>query len=224
MIRSIILLLFLALMGCSSLDLDSLLTNRRPRNYLRDDVYKYLQVEIIEVEGLGPTLADLDFFEARLKQYCNKTDIFVSRFPRIVPRSELPANPVWDAAAARAFRDKYATHKTHDEWLTMYALFVPGTDADDEGALRAGAAAFDSDLFIIYSEQWTYSSAGSVMLHEMGHLLGLVDNGTPRQSDHEEHDSHCNNNQCAMYWLQVANPRPDYDAACKADLKANGSK
>lgn len=44
----------------------------------------------------------------------------------------------------------------------------------------------------------------TVLIHEMGHLLGLVDNGIPMVTDHEDpdpkHDHHDVNDQCAMYW------------------------
>ncbi len=42
----------------------------------------------------------------------------------------------------------------------------------------------------------------SVVVHELGHALGLVDNGTPVTSLHEDsaHPAHCNNQSCVMYW------------------------
>lgn len=46
----------------------------------------------------------------------------------------------------------------------------------------------------------------ATIIHEIGHALGLVDFGIPMASDHkdEEHGSHCNNQDCIMYW-EVAN-------------------
>lgn len=42
----------------------------------------------------------------------------------------------------------------------------------------------------------------STIVHEMGHALGLVNNGVPLTTSH--HDSangaHCSNSDCAMYW------------------------
>lgn len=51
-------------------------------------------------------------------------------------------------------------------------------------------------------------------VHEMGHGLGLVNNGIPMATSHQdadsEHGKHCNNDQCVMYYLNEG----------AADLKA----
>lgn len=48
----------------------------------------------------------------------------------------------------------------------------------------------------LYSEQ-------SVLVHEVGHALGMVNNGLHMVSDHQDsdHGDHCINSQCVMYWL-----------------------
>ncbi|MBZ4191484.1 zinc-dependent metalloprotease [Niabella beijingensis] len=75
----------------------------------------------------------------------------------------------------------------------------------------------------------------TVLEHEIGHLLGLVDLGSPMQSAHKDaaHGNHCSNEQCLMFYasettdvfgfLSRNNP-PALDAGCIADLKANGGK
>ncbi|HEY0356753.1 MAG TPA: hypothetical protein VGC29_11140, partial [Flavisolibacter sp.] len=71
--------------------------------------------------------------------------------------------------------------------------------------------------------------------HEVGHLLGLVDIGSPMQTPHKDadHGSHCNNNSCLMYYasettdilgLLLTGNIPGLDANCIADLRANGGK
>lgn len=42
----------------------------------------------------------------------------------------------------------------------------------------------------------------ATLIHEMGHALGLVNNGLPMQSSHQdsEHGAHCTNQNCVMYW------------------------
>lgn len=73
----------------------------------------------------------------------------------------------------------------------------------------------------------------SVMKHEVGHILGLVNLGAPMQTNHQdaEHGKHCINENCLMYWatetgnfisnLTGSSP-PQLDANCIADLRANG--
>lgn len=43
----------------------------------------------------------------------------------------------------------------------------------------------------------------ATLVHEAGHMLGLVDNGVPMVSGHldPEHPRHCTNPDCVMYWL-----------------------
>lgn len=42
----------------------------------------------------------------------------------------------------------------------------------------------------------------STLTHEIGHALGLVNNGVPLTSQHhdEENGAHCTNKDCVMYW------------------------
>jgi predicted Zn-dependent protease len=77
------------------------------------------------------------------------------------------------------------------------------------------------------------------MRHEFGHLFGLVNNGTPAQSDHEDttpgSKAHCKVEGCLMVAslefgnsalgvLEGANVSADFDEKCRLDLKANGGK
>ena len=42
----------------------------------------------------------------------------------------------------------------------------------------------------------------TVLEHEFGHILGLVDLGSPMQTNHKDaaHGNHCNNTNCLMYY------------------------
>lgn len=74
----------------------------------------------------------------------------------------------------------------------------------------------------------------SILLHEIGHQIGLVNSGLPMVSDHEdpEHAGHDVNPDCLMYWAyergalgqriqqQGPNASLDFDAACLADIQA----
>jgi hypothetical protein len=73
----------------------------------------------------------------------------------------------------------------------------------------------------------------TLMKHEFGHLLGLVDQGTAMQTNHKdfENGAHCNNPHCLMnYAIETANigdsatAVPSLDLNCITDLKANGGK
>ncbi len=75
----------------------------------------------------------------------------------------------------------------------------------------------------------------TVLEHELGHLLGLVDVGSPMQTAHKDtsNGNHCNNQNCLMYYASettdilgfiTTGNIPQLDNNCKADLKANGGK
>jgi hypothetical protein len=75
----------------------------------------------------------------------------------------------------------------------------------------------------------------TVLEHEFGHLLGLVDLGSNMQTAHKDasHGNHCNNNNCLMYYASettdllgflLTGNVPTLDANCISDLHANGGK
>src|SRR5207237_5065751 len=75
----------------------------------------------------------------------------------------------------------------------------------------------------------------TVLEHEIGHLLGLTDVGSPMQTPHKDatHGNHCDNSNCLMYYAAettdvlgflITGNIPSPDAHCIADMHANGWK
>ena len=76
----------------------------------------------------------------------------------------------------------------------------------------------------------------TVLNHEFGHLLGLVNAGTTPQTDHQdvEHGRHCTTEDCLMFWTAETGEGllnsisggviPSLDPLCIQDLQANGGK
>lgn len=75
----------------------------------------------------------------------------------------------------------------------------------------------------------------TVLEHEFGHLLGLVDLGSAMQTNHKDasHGNHCSNSNCLMYYASettdllgflLTGNVPALDANCLADVHANGGK
>lgn len=52
-----------------------------------------------------------------------------------------------------------------------------------------------TNMLASYLEQTT-------LVHEFGHAMGLVNNGLPMTSDHQDTNNghHCKNTECVMYW------------------------
>jgi predicted Zn-dependent protease len=63
-----------------------------------------------------------------------------------------------------------------------------------KSVIKSSAVA-SGDVVPKYLEQAT-------VIHEMGHALGLVNNGLPMKSSHQdsEHGAHCSNENCVMYY------------------------
>ena len=73
----------------------------------------------------------------------------------------------------------------------------------------------------------------TVVEHEFGHLLGLVDLGSSMVTNHKDaaNGNHCSNTNCLMYYAAQVNLMsgiissvPPLDADCRNDLKANSGK
>ncbi len=75
----------------------------------------------------------------------------------------------------------------------------------------------------------------TVLEHELGHLVGLVNLGTAMTVSHQDgaHGNHCSNQSCLMYYASettdllgvlLTGNIPPLDQNCINDLKANGGK
>ncbi len=101
-------------------------------------------------------------------------------------------------------------------WNTSYCLFGK---AISESSGSAGQISYPGLMTLL-------------MEHEFGHLLGLVDQGSPMLVNHRDlpNGAHCNNNNCLMnYGIEISSPSPTsslpaLDSNCQNDLKANGGK
>ncbi len=91
----------------------------------------------------------------------------------------------------------------------FYIYFLEGNAEDGESII--GFSINGTPIIAIFKDV-IRNSGGSVVqkyveqstiVHEMGHALGLVNNGVPLASDHQdqEHGHHTKNEDCIMYWL-----------------------
>jgi hypothetical protein len=75
----------------------------------------------------------------------------------------------------------------------------------------------------------------AIINHEFGHILGLVNAGTPMQEHHQDtpNGRHCTDRSCLMNWVvETGNvvqnlfggAMPELDQKCINDLRANGGK
>lgn len=222
LIYRLLILLIFTMPGCSALP--QFISTNPQSNILTAKEYPNLLVEVMYIGSFNkPTKADLDYLKTKIKQYCHKETVEIVVDPEIC-YSALPSL-IWSTSLLSFFEFKHARFTTVGDTLVVRVLYVPGLNGSD---LIVRGLAYGDYAFVLFKQQIPQGHDRSVLLHEFGHLIGLVNCGTPCQTNHEERDPkhrlHCQNEKCVMYWCSPEGAFPDFDAACRLDITANGGK
>ncbi|MBA3502834.1 MAG: hypothetical protein M4D80_05470 [Myxococcota bacterium] len=124
-----------------------------------------------------------------------------------VADEQLTVNDLLALATTHRMGKDAATEKTY------YVLFVSGffTDANGPNNAVLGVSIGDTGVIVMFKDV-VRSSSGlsniqrfveqSTLVHELGHAIGLVNNGVPLTTPHQDapHGAHCTNESCVMYW------------------------
>jgi hypothetical protein len=212
-------------------------------DYLRATTFTSLVVEIDYAQGKPPSSAAVAILQARLEERCNKPDGVTVLVDDAIPTGEFAATLSVDRIAAieAAHRDTYSNLAT--KTAAFYVLYVSGaSDLDEPSGRILGLAYAGSSIafFIDAADPGTGSLVtrteveATGIVHESGHLLGLVDGGVPEVTLHEDaaHPAHCTTRTCVMFWTVTIDPSlnlldptfAEFDAFCAADLEAFGGR
>lgn len=208
------------------------------RELLSAETYTSLKIEIQYMAGFAPDKDALYYLQNFLEQRLHKP-----RGIHIVLREIAPvADTVLTIRDAVEIERKNRTAFTNGKQLAVYFLYTNGLYTNDK---IFGMAYRNTSAVIFGKNIHNYSGTigkpgrtkleATVLLHEMGHLLGLAGKGTPMLTNHldENHVSHCKNRKCLMYYgvgtedkfgYLIKGNIPDLDEDCLADLNANGGK
>ena len=167
----------------------------------------------------------------------------------------------WTAAELGTLAAQTSNLQVDARTIKLHALFVDGTYAGDPSGSHILGLTLGSEHLVVFKEKLKEicstgiyasmtesdgkvlcdNSESAVWLHEIGHLLGLVNQGLPAVSDHEDkdHPGHTKSDESVMYWaydwssfnsgvvdliykrIMVGRMEPlDFGAACEADLAA----
>ncbi len=173
---------------------------------LDGSTYTKLVVEIDYETGYKPESSSTDMLVERLKQVCDKPNGVEIKFEL----TEFGHEGSW---TAQDVRDKAWDSKAQDpresSTLTWQIIFPANTYEDDNVlgvAVDASTIAIfgDSvdDAAGFFSRPSAEEVENSVLVHEAGHLLGLVNLVYTSPADHEDSDNkgHSNNDESVMYW------------------------
>lgn len=209
------------------------------RDLLSDSLYTSLTVQIQYIDSAAPDITTVNNLKTMLTKYLNKPGGIYIFSEQIKPSSTL-----FTVDGIKGIEEKNRTVFTNGRNLGVYVLFVNGYYAAD--SLVLGATYRNTSMVIFANGINDISKSDSisatiltstVVEHEFGHLMGLVDEGTPMVVNHRDpnHGNHCNNPLCLMYYAGTDasygyvqsgqnNAIPALDSNCVADLRAVSGK
>jgi len=183
-------------------------TGASARDLLSNENYDQLLIEIAYVAGFEPTFEAIANFEDFLRARTYKENIEFKFTSLSTPSEEtLTLDEIVDLEQEN--RTKYNNGDT----LAVYIYFADApadSDDEDENLVTLGAVYRNTSMVIYQSTVEDIASRSSsvniadvetaTLLHEFGHLFGLVNLATESVNDHEdpEADNHCNVNGCLM--------------------------
>jgi hypothetical protein len=204
--------------------------------------YARLLIEVNVMEGADPAPDAFDTLVQRIEMLCNKPDGVTVMLPDDVIPADPAAgsNPQYTLAQIKALEATWRDHYTEGDQAVLYFLYVDGhSDYDTDEGKIVGYAYRGTSMAIFMGtvegqpllSQPTLQK--TVTVHEFGHEIGLVDDGTAMVTPHKDpdHGPHCDNSSCMMYWTNnssalslLTGDVADFDDHCLADIAAAGGK
>jgi len=169
---------------------------------LRSTDYSRLHIEINYVTEYAPDSEAVDLLKQRIQETTDKTSVSVSQNGFGSTDSSYSLEEI--LAIEKEQRER---HKSGNTFI-IHILYLNGEYEDNDQTL---GLAYTGSSFVLFKEQIEEVQFGfisaeeverSVIVHEYGHLLGLINNGYESPHDHEDpdHPHHSSNDESVMYW------------------------
>jgi hypothetical protein len=220
----------------------SVFAESAPNDFLSGKHYSSLVVEIQYVRGFRPSTQTLNNLNAFLQSRLNKPGGITFAIDSI----SSPGKTLYSLDDAVAIENANRSQSKSGTRMAAYFLFADGDYASNPSNGKVLGITYGLSSVIIFEKTIKDYSGGlgqpqvpvlesSVTEHEFGHMLGLVNNGTQMQTNHQDaaNGRHCNNQNCLMYYnIETSNVVanllggniPQLDANCLNDLRSNGGK
>lgn len=171
--------------------------------------YNTLRIEVQFMPNHQPKTASLNNLESFVTSLVDKPNGVIITQSQINPSSAA----TYSLTAIKQIEKDYRTYKTTDDTLCVYFLFLDGEYAENTSNSKVLGAAYYNTSMVIFENTIKELSGGlgepsreiletTVINHEFGHILGLVNNHLSMVSNHQDtdHGHHCDNQDCLMYY------------------------
>ncbi len=224
--------------------------------YVTDTVAKSLAFEIDYVTGRTPNAQSVAGLVDRLTAlngtgHMRKPGGVTATNDDAIP-AHTEANHAYTSGELAALVSANKDMHSEGTVAAAYVLYVDGHHTDDGPDGKVLGLAYGGDRIVMFKDTITAAcesllplvrdrvcalAEASVLVHEFGHLMGLVNNGLPMAMNHQDtaHGAHDVKQDCIMYWTVNSSASvaalADYvggggtdvapfDSACLADLAA----
>jgi hypothetical protein len=185
--------------------------------------YDSIVVDLVYIDGFKPTDEALDFFKEQITSLDIATRITIR--PRQVPNTFLffPLNRSLVVLFEQQNRQLYDLD-LKDRQLIMFISCIPGPYIRGGLLTNIAGIQYGATSISVFLNCVNPDHQGSLLLHEFGHILDLVDiNQRKEDPVNPDRPSHCNNRRCVMFW-QIQGPDAQFDEDCLRDLRRSARK
>lgn len=193
-----------------------------PKDFVSDADFVDLRVEVDAVEGKDGAPGVYDRLQTQLDGL--KEEGALEKDVVVFEDDDTGVAALGDEDTVHTFAELAAAHgdlidvDAEDGEALMHLLWVDGRYEDDDGDSLILGFAYGGDRIIMLQDNIQRACRDSivpgieealcerttttVLLHEMGHLFGLVNNGAEMQRDHQDeaHGNHDDDEDCIMFF------------------------
>ena len=211
-------------------------------DYISGGRYPSLLIEVDFIEGNEPSTEALgrmrSIFQQRLEKPLGVEYIVDSKIPISQAKMRYQVGDI--LALESQYRRNHTDDVANRAQAVIWMVYLNGESEFDDGQSRALGISYDASSVAVFKENIERTALPEVrdvveaivLVHEGGHLFGLVNNGIPMANPHEDpdHARHDASRDCVMYHRIETNdaarlltePPIDFDYACRVDLFAAG--
>ena len=229
-------------------DAGSAVNAPRFEHYIRRNPYPRMVLEVDGWGGYTPTASVADRLQRGLLGILDKESVEV-RFDQAFPGKG--ADHAWSNEELLRLAEETGTMEVPVGTIKLHVLLVDGYSAMDTAEGKVLGLAFPWTHLVLFRQTLDQSCGKGpiltppacveaelgVWVHEVGHQLGLVNNGLVMVGNHQDaaHGAHDANDRCIMYWAYEGSdilkaigsglfgssaPNMGFDDACMADINA----